>query len=298
VPAPGETYGVPPAFPAAVVVDPGELSALRALAASVSAGFAQTYAETLLHLDPRGRAPADAFAATGTATLFNYPEALHAGAGRVLPAGSTFLGAVARHETIPADLDALLPRDRSRIRVYVSLGTFLSSRIDLLRIIADGLRAIPVDVVMAIGAADPGALGTLPDHWVVRPSMPQVAVLERSDVVITHGGNNTVTESLRAGLPMLVLPLSTDQFAGAADVERAGVGRALDARALSAERVAAAVRALASGPERVAAAALGVRLRATPGAEIAVDRLVALASGGVGQSAGSSSRAAELMQYR
>ena len=296
VPAAGETYGVPPTFPVGVDIDPGELAALGALAASVSAGFAQTYAETLLQFDPRAQAPVDAFAATGIATLFNYPEALHAGSGRAVPAGTTFLGAVARQEALPADLDALMPRDRSRIRVYVSLGTFLSSRVDLLRIIADGLRAIPVDVVMAIGAADPGAIGALPDHWIVRPSLPQVAVLERSDVVITHGGNNTVTESLRAGLPMLVLPLSTDQFAGAADVERAGVGRVLDARTLSAERVAIAVQGLARGPEHVEAAALGVRLRATPGAEIAVERLHALAASGVGQSSASSSRAAELMQ--
>jgi zeaxanthin glucosyltransferase len=296
VPAPGEIYGVPPSFPAGIVVDPVELSGLRAHAASVSATFSMAYAQSLRQLDPHGQPPDDAFAATGAATLFNYPEALHAGSGRVLPPGATFLGAVARHEAIPADLDLALPRDPSRLRVYASLGTFLSSRVDLLRLIADGLRTLPVDVVMAIGATDPAEIGPIPDHWIVRPSLPQVALLERCDVVITHGGNNTVTESLRAGLPMLVLPLSTDQFAGAADVERAGVGRALDARTLSGERVAAAVQCLANGPESVAAASLGIRLRVKPGAKIAVERLRALAADGVGQPTGSSSRAAELMQ--
>ncbi len=277
VPGPGETYGVPPYFPSAIPIAPADLVELQAAAGSVSAGFAAGYATVLRELDPTGTPPTDAFAATGTATLFNYPEALHAGSGRVLPPAPTFLGAVARNEVLPADLDAALPPSVTRPRVYVSLGTFLSSRVDLLRVIADGLRTVPVDVVMAIGAADPAAMGDIPPGWVVRPFLPQVAVLERCDVVVTHGGNNTITESLRAGLPMLVLPLSTDQFAGAADLARAGFGVTLDARSASAEEVATAVLDLVGGPASARAAELGKRLRLAPGARRAVERLRVLA---------------------
>ena len=277
VPGPGETYDVPPHFPSAIPIAPADLAELQAAAGSVSAGFAATYGTILRELDPTGIPPTDAFAATGTATLFNYPEALHAGSGRVLPPASTFLGAVARNEVLSSDLDAVLSTRGLRPRVYVSLGTFLSSRADLLRVVADGLRALPVDVVMATGAADPAAIGCIPPGWVLRPFLPQVAVLERCDVVVTHGGNNTITESLRAGLPMLVLPLSTDQFAGAADLARAGLGVALDARSAYAEQVATAVLELMGGPASARAAALGERLRLGQGAPRAVERLRVLA---------------------
>jgi len=47
-------------------------------------------------------------------------------------------------------------------------------------------------------------------------------------VLITHAGNNSVTEAIAHGVPMVALPFSTDQFDGAAAVERAGFGVALD----------------------------------------------------------------------
>ena len=61
--------------------------------------------------------------------------------------------------------------------------------------------------------------GRYPDGWLVREFLPQVALLGRCAVAVTHGGNNSVTESLHSGVPMLVLPFSTDQFAGAAAIE-------------------------------------------------------------------------------
>ena len=63
---------------------------------------------------------------------------------------------------------------------------------------------------------------------------------------MSHGGNNSVTEALTAGVPLLVLPLSTDQFAGAAAVERGGVGLCLDPNAATPDDIRAAVQALLS----------------------------------------------------
>ena len=79
---------------------------------------------------------------------------------------------------------------------------------------------------IATGATDSQALGALPSSWVVREHLPQVAALEACDIVVCHGGNNTVTEALTAGLPVLAAPFSTDQFAGAEDLRRAGLGDA------------------------------------------------------------------------
>jgi UDP:flavonoid glycosyltransferase YjiC (YdhE family) len=80
-----------------------------------------------------------------------------------------------------------------------------------------------------------------------------------------------VTEALTAGVPLLVLPLSTDQFAGAAALERAGFGEALDPNSATPEDLReAAARLLAlSGDTAVRLESLACRLREHPGPEVA-----------------------------
>ena len=87
----------------------------------------------------------------------------------------------------------------------------------------DALRPLGLRVAVATGSAT--GVPDVPPDWLVRPYLPQVALLQRTAVLVTHGGNNSVTEALTAGVPMVVLPFSTDQFAGAAAIEAAGLGR-------------------------------------------------------------------------
>ena len=68
---------------------------------------------------------------------------------------------------------------------------------------------------------------------------------------MTHGGNNSVTEAIGSGVPLVVLPFSTDQFAGAAAVERSGFGVALEPNAASVDELASAIaHVLALDPDR------------------------------------------------
>jgi UDP:flavonoid glycosyltransferase YjiC (YdhE family) len=87
-------------------------------------------------------------------------------------------------------------------------------------------------------------------------------------VLVTHGGNNSVTEALTFGVPMLVMPLSTDQFDGAASVERNLAGIALDPNSASRPLIAGGVRGLLRNPPPLPRA-LGAKLRANPGPEVA-----------------------------
>jgi UDP:flavonoid glycosyltransferase YjiC (YdhE family) len=270
-----EVYGYPPAWPRGIRPDPEELAELRALCIEVRDTFTAQWNGALAALDPGARPSRDAFAETGDLLLLNYPGALHDPARTALLPAHTFLGSAVREEPRDAEVEAWLARD-ARPVVYVSLGSFLSARSDVLAVVAEGLRGLDVRVALATGSAPAELLGPLPPEWLVRAFLPQVRLLAHGVAAVTHGGNNSVTEALTAGVPLLVLPLSTDQFAGAAAVERGGVGMCLDPNAATPAGIREAVRTLLSGNDiRDAAAELGRSLREAPGAQRAYEAVAA-----------------------
>ncbi len=270
LPAPGEIYGLPPVWPTAIRPSDAELAALRQLCVAVAASFTEAANEVLARRAPHRPAIGDAFSRAGARTLYNYPAALHP-PDRPTPDGAVFLGSLARPETLGA---SVRPGSAAGgARVLVSLGSFLGARDDILRTAVTAARAGPWALALAHGSTPRAALGELPDGAMVAASLPQVALLDQVDVAVTHGGNNTVTESLRAGVPMVVLPLSTDQFAGAAAVESAGVGVVLDPNHLTAADLTAAVEQARQPSVVERAAVLGRELRAHPGARIALEAL-------------------------
>ncbi|MFL6169942.1 MAG: nucleotide disphospho-sugar-binding domain-containing protein [Ornithinibacter sp.] len=270
-----EVYGYPPAWPRGIHPDPAALADLRALCVEVRDTFTAQWNAALTELDPGAPPSRDAFAETGDLLLLNYPETLHDPERTALLPAHTFLGSAVREEPRDADVEAWLARE-ARPVVYVSLGSFLSARSDVLAVVARALRGLDVRVALATGSAPVEALGPLPPEWLVRGFLPQVRLLAHSAVAVTHGGNNSVTEALTAGVPLLVLPLSTDQFAGAAAVERGGVGLCLDPNATTVDGIRHAVQNLLSpNGIRDAAAELGTSLREVPGANRAHDAVAA-----------------------
>ena len=68
----------------------------------------------------------------------------------------------------------------------------------------------------------------LPSNMWGAGMVPQTTLLDKVDLVITHGGNNTTCESFHFGKPMVVLPLFWDQYDNAQRVHEKGFGRRLD----------------------------------------------------------------------
>jgi zeaxanthin glucosyltransferase len=261
-----EVYGYPPAWPHCIHPDPHALADLRALCVDVRDTFTAQWNAALAELDPAARPSRDAFAETGDLLLLNYPGSLHEPERTELLPAHTFLGSAVRREPRDPEVEKWLAGGGPV--VYVSLGSFLSARSDLLAVVAEALRGLHVRVALATGSAPTELLGPLPPEWLVRAFLPQVRLLAHCAVAVSHGGNNSVTEALTAGVPLLVLPLSTDQFAGAAAVEGGRVGVCLDPNAATPAGIRMAVLDLLSpGRIRDAAAELGAALQEVPGAQ-------------------------------
>ena len=74
--------------------------------------------------------------------------------------------------------------------------------------------------------------------------VPQTKVLPKVDLVITHGGNNTVVESFYFGKPMIIMPLYVDQFDNAQRVQEKGFGIRLNAHRCTKDELANAINKL------------------------------------------------------
>ncbi len=151
--------------------------------------------------------------------------------------------------------------------VYVSLGTLFNADTGFYRQCFEAFRGEPVDVVMAVGAhVSIEALGAAPANVTVASSVPQLQVLQRAAAFVTHGGMNSVSESLRFAVPMLTVPQMAEQEIVARRVEQLGSGVFLARSDVSPEALRAALRRLlAEGAFRENAQRVGATLIASGG---------------------------------
>ncbi|HEX5859945.1 MAG TPA: nucleotide disphospho-sugar-binding domain-containing protein, partial [Microbacterium sp.] len=214
----------------------------------------------------------DAFAEHGELVLYNYPAELAHGDGRALPAHE-FLGSTRRAEAVDAEVEEWIAGAGEY--AYVSFGSFLSVRGDVLQRVARALSQLGMRAAIATGSTPIAELGALPDGWLVRDYLPQVRLLGDARLAVTHGGNNSVTEAVGQGVPLLVLPFSTDQFAGAAAIERTGLGRALDPNGASAAELAGALESVRDigAEQRALLERIAVGQQRRPGPAIAYEAL-------------------------
>jgi hypothetical protein len=252
LPVGDEPYGDALAWPTTFRTEPVSLSRLHATCRSVTCDVTNAFNQALSTLAPTIPPVDDAFAVHGDLVAYRWEADLHDPVRRsLLPTARVELGPLVHLELPPPDLATILDRPgpgTSRPLVYVALGTFLCHRADVLAVIADALRRAGVRAAIAVGPHDPKVLGPRPDDWIVAPRLPQVALLARADLAITHAGNGSVQEALAHGVGQVLLPFSTDQPATAADLERVGLARAADPNTLTASELAELVTAVLSEP--------------------------------------------------
>ena len=166
--------------------------------------------------------------------------------------------------------------------VFCSLGTLQGARASIFRAVARAAAALDLALTVAHGGKlRPAETAGWPGAPRVEAFVPQRAVMERAEIVVTHGGLNTVLDALAAGVPMVVVPIAFEQGAIAARIERCGAGLVIPPRRLTAARLAEAFSRLRQDPAfRRNADALRREIAEAGGVPRAVDLIeAALASG-------------------
>src|SRR5262249_20579058 len=127
-------------------------------------------------------------------------------------------------------------------------------------------------VISLGGGQDPALLGDLPGDPIVVGYAPQLDLIQRSALTISHGGLNTALESLARGVPMVVLPVTYDQPGVGTRVEWSGVGRSIPVGRLTVDRLRDAVRTVLGNPAyRKRAGQLRTSIEAADGVNRAAD---------------------------
>ena len=179
------------------------------------------------------------------------------------------------------DADWKLPpelADREGSLIYVSLGSLGSGDVPLMKDLVEALAETPHRYVVSKGPQHDEY--ELADNMAGEEFLPQVSVLPQMDLVITHGGNNTTTESLHFGKPMVLLPIFWDQHDNAQRIDETGFGVRLETYSLADDALPAAIdRLLADRDLRARLAPLANRLQESPGTERAAQLIEQVAVG-------------------
>ena len=158
--------------------------------------------------------------------------------------------------------------------IYASMGTLLNGLKSVYRTILEAVSEFPeMQVVLSVGRnVDPNDLGPIPANTIVVSSAPQIELLKRAALCITHAGQNTTLEALAQGVPMVAIPIGYDQPGVAARIAYHGVGEVVELGDLSRQRLSALIAKVTTNPSyRDKADWFQKIIRETRGLDVAAD---------------------------
>jgi zeaxanthin glucosyltransferase len=126
--------------------------------------------------------------------------------------------------------------------IYASMGTLQNQLTDVFETIAAACVDLDAQLVISLGGASVEGLPVLPGEPIVVSYAPQLALLERAAVAITHAGMNTALECLTYGVPMVAIPVTNDQPGVAARIAWIGAGEIVPLQKLTAARLQTALQ--------------------------------------------------------
>jgi MGT family glycosyltransferase len=169
------------------------------------------------------------------------------------------------------------PERKGAALIYVSLGSLGSADVALMERLVDVLSRTPHRYVVSKGPQHEAY--ELAENMTGGEFLPQTSILPQVDLVITHGGNNTTTECMFFGKPMIVLPIFWDQHDNAQRVHETSLGMRLPTYSFDERDLAGAIdRLLADASLRARMKAASARLQARPGTVSAADLIEEVAA--------------------
>ncbi|MDL5155967.1 glycosyltransferase [Actinomycetospora sp. Odt1-22] len=191
------------------------------------------------------------------------PRQLQPHADKVDPDRYTFVGPCLDAREHQGDWD-------DDVDVLVSLGSAYTADPAFWRTVAEAFAGRRT--VLAIGRRiDPADLGELPDGVTAHAWIPQLAVLRRTSLFVTHAGMGGCSEGLATATPMIAIPQAVDQFGNAEMLEAAGIGVTVDRAAVTVEALRGAAATLDTDAVRTRSRAAADELAAAGGARRAAD---------------------------
>lgn len=137
--------------------------------------------------------------------------------------------------------------DPNRPLIYASMGTLQNRIRHVFHLIAEACADLPVQLVMSFGgSADPDEFSGLAGDPIAVRFAPQLQLLKKASICITHAGLNTAMEALACGVPMLAIPVTNDQPGVAARIEHYDLGKRIMLRRLNSRQIKRALESLLS----------------------------------------------------
>jgi MGT family glycosyltransferase len=196
--------------------------------------------------------------------LFLFPEA--ADYPRSQPLGPTWhrLSSTVRTSEVPFDVNEHLPGEGKV--VYLSLGSLGCMDVGLMQRLIDAMGRTEHRTIVSMGPLKDQM--TLPPNVYGESFLPQPSILPQCDLLITHGGNNTMCEGFHFGLPMIGLPLFWDQYDNAQRLQETGFGLRLSTYDWEDDQLIGAVdRLIGDEALRARMRNVAATVRADPGPE-------------------------------
>ena len=166
------------------------------------------------------------------------------------------------------------------ILVYLSMGTVNNDMMPFYRRCISALADTPYQVIMSVGnLVSIEEFGNLPEHISIFSHVDQIAVMEQADVFVSHCGMNSASESLYFGVPLVMIPQTSEQKGVAERVYQLGAGRKLSKT--DARSILDGINAVLSHANyRESAATISQGFRRCPGVRGAADKILQVCGGG------------------
>lgn len=133
--------------------------------------------------------------------------------------------------------------DPNKKIIYASFGTLQNRIKKLFVIVAKACKDLDVQLIVSLGQwRGKEALPELVGNPIIVKYAPQLEVLEKVDLCITHAGNNTVNESLSKGVPMISIPVTNDQPALGKRIDESKTGINIPLSKLTTQKLKEAIK--------------------------------------------------------